>query len=404
MRGWIIAAVLLSASTALADASQVGLWFGPRVFSGDSKLGFIPDAPAHPTLDNSIEFGIRGARPFFPWLIPELELALSPTKTNAVGGAASAGVFWLEPRLHLRLELLPGRRVMPFLVVGGGSPISLSSAQKTFDTSIVGEGYVGGGVRLDTGKGFVIRVDGRIGFSPGNSNRVTVEADFGFGLEVALGKKPRPIVHEIAITAQDQDGDGVPNGEDKCPDRPEDQDGFEDRDGCPDIDNDLDGVLDIADKCANVNETYNGFEDDDGCPDTIPPDVDSLRGTVEGLLYAEGETVVKDAATPNLTKIAKIMQAHPSIRVVLIGHADSKEAAQFATEPTADLTALAADLSRARAEAVRQALSQLGIPAGRIELDAKGAEEPVSDNDTARGRSANRRVEIRLYVPVRTKK
>lgn len=392
------------ASPASADPSQVGIWFGPRVFSDNARLGYLLEAPFHPSLDNAIAFGIRGARPFFPWLIPEIELAMSSTATNAVGGAAPADVFWLMPRLHLRLELLPGKRVMPFLVVGGGSPISLSSAQMTYDTGIVGEGYAGAGVRLDTGKGFVIRVDGRVGFSPGATSRITVEAEFGFGLEFAVGKKPAKKKQEIIITPVDNDGDGVVNAEDQCPDRLEDQDGFEDRDGCPDIDNDLDGVLDIADKCTSVNETYNGYEDDDGCPDTIPPDVDSLRGSVEGLLYADGETVVKESAQPSLEKIAKIMKAHPSIRVVLIGHTDSQEAKQFATEPGADLAALAADLSRARAEAVRQALGTQGIPSTRVELEARGAEEPVSDNDTPRGRSANRRVEIRLYVPTRTKK
>src|SRR5262249_42772915 len=121
-----------------------------------------------------------------------------------------------------------------------------------------------------------------------------------------------------------------PDDKDACPDRPEDFDGFEDADGCPDIDNDMDRVLDIADKCPNVPETYNGFEDEDGCPDTVPPDVDALRGTIEGLIYADGETVVHDSALPTLRKIAKTMTAHPNIRVVLIGHTDDREAKQFA--------------------------------------------------------------------------
>jgi hypothetical protein len=75
-------------------------------------------------------------------------------------------------------------------------------------------------------------------------------------------------------------------------------------------------VLDIADKCPDVPETYNGFEDEDGCPDTVPPDVDALRGTIEGLIYAEGETAVRDSALPSIRKIARTMKAHPTIRVV----------------------------------------------------------------------------------------
>jgi OmpA-OmpF porin, OOP family len=94
----------------------------------------------------------------------------------------------------------------------------------------------------------------------------------------------------------DRDGDGIPDDKDKCPDEPEDKDGFEDKDGCPDPDNDNDGVCDDnaeiqkhldkytkvckgADKCPgteedrannfkNTAEDKDGFEDEDGCPDT----------------------------------------------------------------------------------------------------------------------------------------
>jgi outer membrane protein OmpA-like peptidoglycan-associated protein len=69
----------------------------------------------------------------------------------------------------------------------------------------------------------------------------------------------------------DADSDGIPDDDDACPEIPEDKDGFEDRDGCPDPDNDKDGILDAADKCPDKPETVNEFEDDDGCPDEAPP-------------------------------------------------------------------------------------------------------------------------------------
>ena len=68
-------------------------------------------------------------------------------------------------------------------------------------------------------------------------------------------------------TAEDSDGDGVPDTVDKCPDEPEDRDGFEDDDGCPDPDNDNDGIPDNFDNCPNEAEDMDGFEDEDGCPD-----------------------------------------------------------------------------------------------------------------------------------------
>jgi OmpA-OmpF porin, OOP family len=72
----------------------------------------------------------------------------------------------------------------------------------------------------------------------------------------------------------DTDGDGIPDSKDMCVLEPEDKDGYQDSDGCPDPDNDLDTVLDDKDKdpttgksCANDPEDPDGFEDNDGCPD-----------------------------------------------------------------------------------------------------------------------------------------
>ena len=410
-RWWVaLGTFAAAASPAAAEPTEIGAWFGPRLFSSSSRLGYIDGAPAHPVLENGMEFGARVARPFLPWLVPELELAISPTSTNAVGNAAAAKVFWFEPRLHVRLELWQHLPVRPFLVIGGGSPVALSSAGKRFANSIVGDGYVGGGVQFDTHKGFLIRFDARLAIlpsQPGAGFGATAEFDIGFGLAFRVGEPRRQTAEELrrqAARPLDRDGDGIPDAQDACPDRPEDIDGFEDADGCPDIDNDLDRVLDIADKCPNVPETYNGFEDDDGCPDTVPPDVDALRGTVEGLLYAEGETVVRDAALPSIRTIAKTMTAHPSIRVVLIGHTDDREAKQFATPDDGqapDVESLSADLSRARAEAVKNALVAIGIPPSRILVEGRGFEDPVADNAKPRGRLANRRVEIKLYIPPR---
>jgi len=413
-RLWTVALVALAVapSPAAAEPTDIGGWFGPRFFSSSSLLGYIDDAPAHPVLQNGIELGGRIARPFLPWFVPEVELAISPTTTNAVGGAPAASVFWFEPRLHLRFELQPGRRIQPFLVLGGGTPVALSSASQRFATSIIGDGYVGGGVRLDTQKGFALRLDARLAVMPSHAGAgasATAELDVGLGIEFRIGVRRRPTADETRLAAgpppPDRDGDGIPDAKDACPDRPEDFDGFEDEDGCPDIDNDLDRVLDIADKCPNVRETYNGFEDDDGCPDTVPPEVDALRGTIEGLTYAEGETLVRDPGLASLRKIATTMTTHPSIRVVLIGHTDDREAQQFATaedgQPPQGGDTLSADLSRARAEAVKHALITIGIPQSRIVVEGRGSEDPVADNSKPRGRLANRRVEIKLYVPAR---
>jgi outer membrane protein OmpA-like peptidoglycan-associated protein len=402
--------VIAMPSLAHADGTQLGAFVGPRIFASDQKLGFIPDAPAHPSLGSSVAFGGRIAHPLFEFLVPEAELAFSPTSTNSVGGADSASVFWLDPRLHMRFQFMSGERFQPFAVLGGGAPIALSSAKRTFDSGIVGEGYLGGGFKFDTNKGFLLRFDARVAFVPGKKwvdendegSLVGYEIDVGLGIEFDLGHKKKKVIEGPPPEADD-DRDGIANGKDACIDRAEDHDGFEDTDGCPEIDNDNDRVLDVADKCPAVVETFNGFQDDDGCPDTVPADVDALRGTIEGLIYAEAETVVRDSAVAHIQKIAKTMEANPSIRVVLVGYTDDREAKQFAPKnaPPEDVAELAVDLSKARAEAVRQVLTANGIIDSRVIVDGRGAEEPVADNDKPKGRLANRRVEIKLYVPAR---
>ncbi len=64
----------------------------------------------------------------------------------------------------------------------------------------------------------------------------------------------------------DMDNDGVPDDVDQCPELPEDRDNFEDRDGCPEIDNDDDGVLDKDDACPNVAGVPSSDPKKNGCP------------------------------------------------------------------------------------------------------------------------------------------
>jgi OOP family OmpA-OmpF porin len=65
----------------------------------------------------------------------------------------------------------------------------------------------------------------------------------------------------------DTDGDGIPDSKDQCVMEPEDKDGYLDDDGCPDLDNDADGIPDAVDHCPNQPEDFDGFQDADGCPD-----------------------------------------------------------------------------------------------------------------------------------------
>ena len=88
--------------------------------------------------------------------------------------------------------------------------------------------------------------------------------------------KPGPWERNGCPIDEDRDGDGIPDSKDKCPDEPEDRDQFEDDDGCPELDNDRDGIPDNDDKCPNEPETKNGIDDQDGCPDGQDRDRDGI--------------------------------------------------------------------------------------------------------------------------------
>src|SRR3569833_2369237 len=91
----------------------------------------------------------------------------------------------------------------------------------------------------------------------------------GAGLDRAIGAPIARFFVSVGFAPdiRDSDGDGIENSRDKCPLVPEDKDGFQDEDGCPDDDNDADRRPDAVDKCPNAAEDIDGFEDDDGCPD-----------------------------------------------------------------------------------------------------------------------------------------
>ncbi len=110
-------------------------------------------------------------------------------------------------------------------------------------------------------------VDGDVAFALGGGGPIPLATAAPFG-------EPRfrfDLAIRYAPTGRDTDGDGIPDARDKCPLEPEDFDGFQDADGCPDPDNDHDGIPDAVDKCPNQPEDFDGFEDADGCPDRDDP-------------------------------------------------------------------------------------------------------------------------------------
>lgn len=104
-----------------------------------------------------------------------------------------------------------------------------------------------------------------------NFKYVSINASYkAVGTPVLIAKRGWELAGNIQINlglTVDSDKDGIDDKDDNCPENPEDKDGFQDDDGCPEDDNDQDGIPDNADSCKNIPEDLDGFQDTDGCPD-----------------------------------------------------------------------------------------------------------------------------------------
>ena len=88
------------------------------------------------------------------------------------------------------------------------------------------------------------------------------------GLDTAIGV---PVVRGVlslgwAPRKHDRDDDGVPDDVDECPDLPEDRDGIQDKDGCPEDDADGDEIPDTLDACPEVKGVASSDPKKNGCP------------------------------------------------------------------------------------------------------------------------------------------
>ena len=128
---------------------------------------------------------------------------------------------------------------------------------------------------------------------------LVIRGGLGRGLTQGIGSPSFRAVLAVGYEPdgpRDRDGDGLADADDTCPDDAEDLDGFEDSDGCPDLDNDGDGLVDVQDRCPNEPEDVDGHDDADGCPeDPIPV---ALRVTNRAGQPIPDGVVVLDGPTP----------------------------------------------------------------------------------------------------------
>lgn len=179
----------------------------------------------------------------------------------------------------------------------------------------------------------------------------------------------------------DPDGDGVRGRRDRCPNVAEDDDGFEDWDGCPESDNDRDGIADDDDECPEMP----GDSAHDGCPArTYVKIVDGRIYIFGKVQFATGSAHIDRRSEVVLDQVAAALRANPQVRHVRIdGHTDNIGGPQINRQ-----------LATERSAAVKDALQHRGVPEGRLTIRGVGEAQPIAPNTTRAGRAKNRRVEF----------
>ena len=392
----------------------LGMMFPSRsheLFEPDLALprqGFQPLQPVAPVLG--------GRLGYFPlrFFGIEAEGTFMPTSVRDTGRGAN---LWAV-RGH-GIAQLGLWSITPFVLVGGGV-LAVSSPREALGSNIDQAFHVGLGAKIYINRWVQARVDLRNVVHPrqGVGAGATNSPEILFGLNFTLGRRrdrEEPPAPPPVVVLSDRDGDGFFDEDDACPDEPgvapdgcpvgdRDADGFPDDedacpdepgvepDGCPDLDADGDGIPIPQDQCPDEPETFNGFEDEDGCPDTLPEEVTSFEGTLEGVFFDVGKATLRPQSRSKLDEAVAVMQRNPGFHVEISGHTDSTGNRDLNME-----------LSRSRAESVKAYLVEHGIPGDRIHTRGAGPDEPIDSNTSKDGRARNRRIEFRVLEWVSSK-
>ena len=154
---------------------------------------------------------------------------------------------------------------------------------------------------------------------------------------------PAPVAAvPVAAAVVDSDGDGVPDGSDKCPGSPSDKP-----------------------------------VDADGC--TI------VSVVLEDVQFELNSSELTASSSASLDKVVDAMNEYPDLRIEIQAHTDSMGEAAYNQS-----------LSEKRAKSVREYLVGMGIAANRMEVKGYGESKPIADNGTREGRAKNRRVELEV--------
>lgn len=127
--------------------------------------------------------------------------------------------------------------------------------------------------------------------------------------------------------------------------------------------------------------------------DKLSADLSDLlleRAAFEGLqmevLYQTGDSALTSSAADRLARLGDLLHKLPDMTIRLDGYADPRGNEHFNEE-----------LSRQRAESVRDALIEAGIEMNRIAIHAHGEAAAIPGNDNPDAYALERKVRVRLF-------
>lgn len=253
---------------------------------------------------------------------------------------------------------LPGDRTFtPFGLVGAG--ISRNDVANNSGSEFGGYGNLGIGVLSApvTDSGLRLRAEVRYLYDSFDDGLSDVHLAAGITLPIGATRrqvvekiqyieKPVVVEKERLIGMADSDSDGVVDGVDQCP-------------------NTLEGLDVNAVGCVRTDEAQSVV--------------------LSGVSFEFNSDRLTANARNILTKTADALKGQADLRVELAGHTDSVGSAEYNLE-----------LSRERAEAVRNYLIDMGVSEDRLVARGYGEQKPIRSNATEEGRERNRRVEFNV--------
>ena len=260
----------------------------------------------------------------------------------------------------------------PFLIIGGGGVYNDIAGTKDDELTPylnVGLGFTKSIFGFDN-----LRLRGEVRAVYDDFQEGQTDFRAGLGLEMGLGsapvKEPEVVVREVPvekIVIQEVPVERIVIKEVPAP--------------APEVvpvsvDDDGDGVVNERDKCPN---TLKGARvDGNGC-------VVEQTLTIRDITFENNSARLTANAQRLMENVVAFLRSDSTARISISGHTDSVASDAYNMK-----------LSRSRANEVRDYLVGYGIDASRLDAAGYGESRPVATNATAEGRELNRRVEFRI--------